>query len=201
MDSLVPPAAADCELIRLEWWGQPVNTATTSAFLIAGLYMFMRSRNIRVSTALALTGFGSFLFHGPMPPGSEWAHDVSLAWLIVVVGAGATRFERFGGWTSLVFLAATFAAFPLLADPVAVGVTIGALVLLLGQPTPATWWGIGLLVIGGTIGRLSATGGPLCRPDSWLQGHGLWHLAAAASVVVISLDQAHWRSKSTPPTP
>lgn len=201
MTGSLSPAAADCELIRSEWWGQPINTATTFAFLIAALVVLLRSRNTRVSTALALTGVGSFLFHGPMPTWSEWAHDVSLAWLIVVVGVAGTRFEKFGGWPSLVFLAATFAGFPLVADPLAVVLTIGALILLLRNPTPATWWGIGLLAVGGIIGRLSATGGPWCYPESWLQGHGFWHLAAAASVVVISLDQAQRRSKSTPPTP
>lgn len=193
MDLVVQPAAADCELIRPEWWGQPVNTATTFAFLIAALVVLVRSGNVRVSTALALTGIGSFLFHGPMPPGSEWAHDVSLAWLIVVVGAGGTRFEKFGGWPSLVGLAAIFAAFRLAADPVAVGLTVIALVLVLRRATPAVWWGISLLAVGGIVGRLSATGGPWCRPESWLQGHGFWHLAAAASVVMMSIDQADRR--------
>jgi len=199
VDVVIPPAAADCELIRPEWWGQPVNTATTAAFLVAGLVVLIRSGNIRVSTALALTGLGSFLFHGPMPPGSEWAHDVSLAWLIVVVGTSGTRFEKFGGWPSFVGLAATFAVVPVLADPAAVVLSIAGLVLLLRNPTPAIWWGIGLLTVGGIIGRLSATGGPWCRPESWLQGHGLWHLAAATSVVVIFLRRAERSSKTTLP--
>jgi hypothetical protein len=32
------------------------------------------------------------------------------------------------------------------------------------------------------IGRLGATGGPLCDPESVLQPHGLWHVGAAAAV-------------------
>ena len=32
------------------------------------------------------------------------------------------------------------------------------------------------------VGRLGATGGPLCDPGSWLQPHGLWHISAAAAL-------------------
>ena len=31
----------------------------------------------------------------------------------------------------------------------------------------------------------SQTGGPLCKPDSWLQGHGIWHLLTALTTVFI----------------
>jgi hypothetical protein len=201
MDLIVPPAAADCELIRSEWWGQPINSATTAAFLIAGVVVYWQTRRVWAATALALTGVGSFLFHGPMPMGSEWAHDVSLAWLIVVIGVAGTPFERFGTWPALAGLAVLFGALPATADPIAVVLTAGAVVVIIRQQTAPTGWALLLLTAGAIVGRLSATGGPWCRPESWLQGHGLWHLAAAASLVVISLDQAQLRSKSTPPKP
>jgi hypothetical protein len=45
---------------------------------------------------------------------------------------------------------------------------------------------VGPLVLLGSvaiIGRLGATGGPLCDPHSLLQPHGLWHLGAAIAVL------------------
>ena len=198
---IVPPAAADCELIRPEWWGQPVNSATTAAFLIAAVVVYWQTRRVWAATALALTGVGSFLFHGPMPMGSEWAHDVSLTWLIVVIGVAGTSFERYGTWPALAGLTVLFGALPATADPIAVVLTAGAVVVIVRQQSATTGWALLLLTTGAIVGRLSATGGPWCRPESWLQGHGLWHLAAAASLVFISIDQAQLRSKSTPPTP
>lgn len=40
-----------------------------------------------------------------------------------------------------------------------------------------------LLGVVAVIGRLGATGGPLCDPDSIVQPHGLWHLGAAITVL------------------
>jgi len=41
-----------------------------------------------------------------------------------------------------------------------------------------------ILLVGaaGLYGRLGATGGPLCDPNSLLQPHAVWHLAAATGV-------------------
>jgi len=39
-----------------------------------------------------------------------------------------------------------------------------------------------LLVSGAVVFALSRTGGPLCRPESLLQGHALWHLATAGAL-------------------
>jgi len=35
------------------------------------------------------------------------------------------------------------------------------------------------------IWLLSHNGGVLCDPDSWLQGHGLWHLGGAATALLL----------------
>jgi hypothetical protein len=195
-----PPAAADCELIRPEWWGQPVNAATTAAFVLAALVVYLRTRNIRLGVALALTGLGSFLFHGPMTVGSEWAHDVSLAWLILVIAARSTRFENGAGWPGLLLLGYLFLLAPTAADLVAVGLTGSAVFVVARRSVPRGWWALGVLALGAVIGRLSATGGPWCRPESIAQGHGLWHVAAAGAVVVLCWE-APTRAVAVGPVP
>jgi hypothetical protein len=176
-------AAADCEAIGSGFLGQPVNAVTTIGFVIAGgLVMARRPERRWVGLALIATGLGSFLFHGPMPPGSEWAHDVSLTWLIVVVAGAGTRVERFTRLPALFVIGVLFALFPAVADPIAVAVTIVALVSVLRGRGYASLAPLLLLAAVAVFGRLGATGGPLCDPDSLLQPHGVWHLGAAVAV-------------------
>ncbi|HEX6219617.1 MAG TPA: hypothetical protein VF115_00840 [Acidimicrobiia bacterium] len=140
-------ALRDCEAIGDSFLGQPVNSLTTLAFVIAGVVVWRYSTRPWVAVGLIGTGVGSFLFHGPMPPYSQVAHDVTLWFLVVavlisiVVDFRSTR----GGWRHL----------------------LGPLLLL---ATVAV------------IGRLGATGNPLCDADSIWQPHGLWHLGSAAAV-------------------
>jgi len=176
-------AAADCETIGPGFLGQPVNALATLAFVAAGVIVLRRPRLRWVGVALIGTGIGSFLFHGPMPPGSEWAHDVTLAWLIAVVAGLGTRWERLSQLPALIALGILFALFPLVADPAAIGLTVLAVASLLIQNRSLT--SIGPLVLLGAMaifGRLGATGGPLCDPGSPFQTHAVWHLGAAAAV-------------------
>jgi hypothetical protein len=135
-----------------------------------------------VGIALIATGLGSFLFHGPMPPGSEWAHDVTLTWLIVVVAGAGTRVERFTRLPALVVIGALFGLVPALADPLAVALTIVAVISVLRGKDYASIAPLSLLGAVAVFGRLGATGGPLCDPDSLFQPHGVWHLGAAVAV-------------------
>jgi hypothetical protein len=177
-------AAADCETIGSGFLGQPVNTLTTIGLVVVGLLIVIRRRDRRwVGVALAATGIGSFLFHGPMPSGSEWAHDVTLAWLLAVVAGGGTRWERPSRIPALVALGVLFALAPATGDPVAVGLTFVALISLpLRDRSAATLAPLALLAAVAVYGRAGATGGPLCEPDSLLQPHGIWHLGASIAV-------------------
>ncbi len=178
-------AIADCERVLDSFWGQPVNTVTTLAFVVAGLVVAWRTDRGWVAAALLATGFGSFVFHGPMPPWGDWAHDVSLVWLLLVAGLSGTQFERPAGWPALVVLAIVIAAAPGAADPLgalAAGYAIFA--ILWRSRSRRVWLAVGLLALGAVVGRLSATGGPWCDPDTLLQGHGFWHLASAGAVVL-----------------
>jgi len=186
-------AAADCELIGLGLTGQPVNTITTLAFVVAGAYLSSRPRLRWVGIALGATGIGSFLFHGPMPAGSEWAHDVTLAWLILVIAGIGQTWEKWTRLRGLFVIAALFALVPVSADPVAVVLTATAVVLILGRDHSAAMLApLGFIAAVAIIGRLGATGNPLCDPESLIQPHGLWHIGAAVGVVwwALSIDSA-----------
>lgn len=178
-------AAADCESIGGGLLGQPVNSITTVAFVAGGLWLVSRHPDRRwVGSALMATGIGSFLFHGPMPVGAQWAHDVSLAWLLLVVAGTGTRWERATHLLGLVVLAMLFALFPPIADPVVVAITLIAVVVRIRLDRSVhTRGALALLAASAIIGRLGSTGWPLCDPHSLLQTHGLWHISAAAAVI------------------
>lgn len=177
-------AAVDCEQIGGGWLGQPVNTLTTLAFIVSGLVIAARRpERTWVGVAVAATGVGSFLFHGPMPAGSQLAHDVSLAWLLATVPVVGTRWDRWTVLPGLVVLGVFFAVAPSLADPMFIALTAVALVVLVRRDRSfATIGPLTLLVASSIVGRLGATGWPLCDAESLLQPHGVWHLGAAVAV-------------------
>ena len=176
-------AAADCELIRAGFLGQPVNAITTIGFVIAGVVVMGRRPDRRwVGIALIATGIGSFLFHGPMPPGSEWAHDVTIAWLLAVVAGSGTRTEKYSRVPALAVLGFGFALAPSWGDPIAVALTIVAIVSVLRGRNYGALPPLVLLSLVAIYGRLGATGGPLCDPESMFQPHGVWHLGSAVAV-------------------
>lgn len=177
-------AAADCETIGAGFLGQPINALTTVGFVIAGAVIMSRRSDRRwIGLGLLATGIGSFLFHGPMPPGNEWAHDVSLAWLIIIVAGMGARWERLTHVPALLALGALFALFPALADPVAFSLTALALSSILRRDLSATSLApLLLLAVAAIFGRLGATGAPLCDPGSILQPHAVWHLGSAIAV-------------------
>jgi len=176
-------ATADCELIGTGFLGQPVNTLTTLAFVVAGGFLLTRPRLRWVGVGLIATGIGSFVFHGPMPTGAEWAHDLSLSWLIVLVAGLGRSWESWTRLPSLIVLGILFAVLPAIADPVAVVITIAALILILkDNQSLSTIAPLGLLGVAAIFGRLGATGGPFCDPVSLFQPHGVWHLTAAVAV-------------------
>jgi hypothetical protein len=177
-------AEVDCERIRPEWLGQPVNSLTSLIFVAAGaIIASRRPERAWVGVALTATGVGSFLFHGPMPAGSQLAHDVSLAWLLATVPAVGTRWDRWVILPGLAVLGAFLAVAPSLADPLFIALTALVLAVLVRRDRSFTTIGpLALLVISAIVGRLGATGWPLCNAESIIQPHGIWHLGAAVAV-------------------
>jgi hypothetical protein len=78
---------SDCEALHDGWLRQPVNTLSSVAYVVAGAYVLRRGGpgTSTLALALATVGVGSVLYHGPMPPGAELAHDGSILALAVAV--------------------------------------------------------------------------------------------------------------------
>jgi len=182
--SIEPSAAADCERILQSWWGQPVNTVTSAAFVVAAALVWWRRRDLPTALLLFAIGAGSIAFHGPMPAWNEFLHDASivltLAWILLV----ETGRERFWPFALAVGLAVSVK--PDVADPAQAFLAIAAIgvILVVSRRGPRRLTAVGILAAGALIGTLSRTGGPLCDPDSIWQGHGFWHVAAAAALTL-----------------
>ena len=154
---------SDCEALRDGLLAQPTNALTSAAYVVAGVVVWIRippQRRIGPGGAyallLGLVGVGSILYHGPQPPGSKFLHDAPIPLLLLLIAAVAGH--RL-----------------LHRRSVAPGATRARLLTLAGIGAVA-----GLAYV---FGR---TGSPLCDPDSWLQLHGVWHIATAVAFVVVA---------------
>lgn len=151
----------DCERLRPGRIAQPVNTVTSLAFLAAGGWLAFRSMGsarrrdpqaVAFAAVLGLVGAGSVAFHGPQPRGAKALHDVPIA------------------------------------AALAMAVVTPALRLAGGRRVAPGWTRPRGAVLAATVASASAayaagrTGSPLCRPDSPLQWHGVWHVLAAGAL-------------------
>jgi hypothetical protein len=76
---------SDCEALRDGSLGQPMNSLSSVAYVVAGAVV-ARNRGPAVpAAALVAVGLGSLLYHGPMPPMAELAHDASVVALLVAL--------------------------------------------------------------------------------------------------------------------
>ena len=202
-------AATDCErLIRL--WAdvpaQPINTLSSLAMSSFGLFLVRRSRRwseparrrtpLLVGLALVSTGIGSALYHGPGGLVSQVLHDVTIAAvpMAAVIGMLGERHRlNVARWLAAALAATTVLQVVGPSHLVAGGLAVLVLIRLgvdrdrrgLTHRAHLVLGGV-LLVAARTAFALSRTGGPLCRPDSVLQGHALWHLLAAAGIVALA---------------
>jgi hypothetical protein len=82
---------SDCELVRDAVLGQPVNSLSSLAYVVAAAFVLRRGGPLGPALALAAVGGGSFVYHGPMPAGAERLHDGSIAALVVITAVAAWR--------------------------------------------------------------------------------------------------------------
>lgn len=221
----------DCELIDDGFLAQPINALSSLAYVVVGVWLTSRAlrrdgpeRATQAAYGLALAGVGvgSFVFHGPMPPGARLIHDLTIASVFAVIlarGAGHLR-----QWSEVAALAAAGGVTALIG--VVMAVSPGGGLLLSGlvgtsavameiffyrsgrrPPLPGRAGRlllvmVGLLVLAGSIQLLGRTGAPLCDPDGLFQAHGVWHvLTAIAFGIYGSLAfPAGWQVPPSPPT-
>ena len=175
----LPGAAADCERITTGWAGQPVNMFTSIAFVAAAISLFGFRRPVQGAVMLAI-GVGSVAFHGPMPSWGEWLHDASV---LAALGLVILPTEQGTRWVfPIAGLAAALAVDPRWGDYSAAGLTVVAVGSVAVRGGERSWLPLTIVGLGALVGRLAATGGPWCDPDTIWQGHGLWHLAAALAL-------------------
>lgn len=196
--------ASDCERLRPGALAQPANTVSSLGYVAAGAWVARRApvddaAARRAAVALVATGIGSVLYHGPCPPGARWAHDASLAALLVGVlvrdlddlAEPAVPPGRVHA-AAAAALGGVLAARPDGANAVAAVVgaaAIGAEALLARRGRRPRWrTSAGLLLAGTAVNVATRTGAPGCRPDSWWQGHAVWHALTAAAFAVWALD-------------
>ena len=122
-----------------------------------------------------------------MPRWGEFVHDltivVTLVWVILVES------QRTRLWPLAFALATAVSITPVVADPAQAALAVGviAAVALSPHQRRRRLAAIAILAAGGIVGTLSRTGGPLCNPDSFWQGHGFWHVAAATALAIWGL--------------
>lgn len=183
---------------------EPVSAATSLAFVLAALLLAARRRRAEQAPApayallVAGVGVGSFVQHGPDPAWSDPAHDLPLAGVLCFLAAdtfAALTGRRRRWWWWAVPTASLMVPVVLapragdLAQVVVAGVA-GGLLLVRARREPSARVpvvvAVAVLTLGGLVGTLSRTGGPLCDPSSLFQGHAVWHLASAGALVVLA---------------
>lgn len=159
------------------------------------------------AVAVASNAVGGLLFHGWQSAGARWIHDVAILSVLVFIAAfgAARRLDRGTGWTmrafglTLAVLGALLAAVPSATygvyGPAGVVAGLGE-VLEVRRELPeirregipaerrALLGALAALALGATAFFVGRTGGPLCDPASPMQWHAVWHVAAAAAMVL-----------------
>jgi ceramidase len=224
---------SDCEYIGQGLLGQPVNTLSSLAYVAVGALLLRRALTARESerpalavyaVVVAAVGFGSVVFHGPMPSWARFAHDLSIAAVLAfVIGydvaftCRAVRRVGLAGGAAVVGTSAVV----LWLSPDASNGLVSALVVaaVLAEiaaarsPTGraaardlvrAPWgWVIGVVAlgIGAALNALGRTDAPLCEPDSLAQLHGVWHVLTAVVLWVYGTAVLEPRERARPIIP
>lgn len=197
-----PLGASDCERIRDGVIAQPANTVSAALLTVAGLSIARRNRHHPhadlVGAVVAAAGAGSVAFHGPGGRAAGWAHDATIAAMLGVICLEDVRQVRpdLSAAATLTYAAVIGGAGVALAarpDTVHLVTAITAGTALVSEISARRLARGGTarahraaeLLMAAAFGAYLAgrTGARTCRPDSWIQPHGLWHALCGAAMV------------------
>jgi hypothetical protein len=197
---------SDCEHIGRGLLGQPANTLSSLAYVLAGAMLLWRALRGRPGARLAPAvyasavigiGVGSTAFHGAMPEWGRFAHDLSIAAVLAfVIGYDVAFARRAALSTGLAVsgalagsCAVVLALWPDAGNALDVVLVAGAAASELAatrSPGGSTTvdgrvWivAVGVLAIGALLNALGRTDALLCEPDSPVQLHAVWHVLTA----------------------
>jgi hypothetical protein len=197
-----PLGASDCERLRGGVLAQPANTLSAATLTAGGLLIARRNRHHRhatlVGTVVAAAGLGSVAYHGPGGRAAGWAHDATIASMLGVitlqdvceVRPDLTRPATLCYSWAVAGIGALLALRPdtirqvtaLLAGA-AVVAEISARRLARGDTKRAHRTAEGLMTMAVAAYVAGRTESRACRPDSWVQLHGLWHTLSGAAMI------------------
>ena len=204
-------AAGDCEHCRPGPLAQPANAASSLAYVVAGAAMVRDAASHAperqpveraVGWATIAAGLGSVAYHGPGGPWGHYAHDASLIAMFGLVTAAdvqllAPDLQIPPIVLVAIPLAAAWGARPqrsMAAQAVVAGLATAAEVARIARTPgrPSRRWArraeLPAFALGGTLHLLGRTGGPLCRPGSFVQPHAVWHGLTAFTLWLRSTD-------------
>lgn len=207
-------SAVDCEAVGTGLVGQPANTVSSLALVLAGAWLVSRAvrstgparwRLALMGAVAVAAGAGSVAFHGSLGPAAPLLHDIGLVSLPLAViaidavalsGGGPARAT--GVLAGLLGVSTPVLARTATATPVVVVGVLGALAAETAVwarggriPPRVRWRGYGIAAGAGVLGvvlhLLGRTGAPLCEPASLLQAHAAWHVLAAVALAAFSV--------------
>lgn len=205
--TLLAQAASDCERLSGGLVAQPVNTATSLAFVFGAVWLYVRLgtggrpgawRVGIYASAMVAAGLGSVVYHGGyLPDTARLLHDIGLVAVpvaLVAVDVAHVRGMR-ASRAAVLFVGLLGAALLVLVGrPAAWSLVLGAVIASAAAAEFVRWrsagsrpgraWVLALAVAAAALPLqlLGRTGGPLCEPTSLLQPHAGWHLLSAVAV-------------------
>ncbi len=215
--------AAVCEQYRVGFLGEPASAVSSLAFVAAAVGILVSDRHsgarcdapvhdrqtMVFAALVAGTGVGSFIQHGPHPDWQAFAHDLPLAAVLMFVATDAvsdlTERELSPAWwlvpvVAMVPAAASGATASTMLQAVMATAAIGLSLVRAGRRPALRRTLIAALLTaaaGAAIGALTDRT-PLCRADSLVHGHAVWHVLAAAALWRLA---AAMGARHRPPSP
>ena len=216
--------ASDCELIRSGAVAQPFNTWSSLAYVVAGALLIVRRQAWKLDRSVLVfggfvvaVGVGSVAFHAVANSPARWLHDTSLLGALAFIAGWevGVLFGREAGRVASAVAGAgvVVAGLVLIFVPDATNVGVALLVLVASAAYVVhrvSWRGrlawsdlpfaaLSLLAAGAFF--LGRTGSIACRPASWFQFHGIWHIGTAVLAVVWAVTSLALRPEPSTRSP